>query len=171
MSTSKPTRRGRGALYQAVPTEPAPLVNRSQLEGRVRVGRAPLLLLLLLPLLPLLLLPLLLPVLLLPPSPPLPLPVAVALGAVVGAPACTEGARLWRIVAPQCNSSPHARMKRTTSTTGGAGGAGHEGGDVSTSVTFPGPSTSSSSISPPISSISPPISPPELPISSSSSSQ
>jgi len=160
MSTSKPARRGRGALYQAVPTEPAPLVNRSQLEGRVRVGRAPLLLLLLL----LLLLPL-------PPSPPLPLPVAAALGAVVGAPACTEGARLWRIVAPQCSSSPHARMKRTTSTTGGAGGAGHEGGDVSTSVTFPGPSTSSSSISPPISSISPPISPPELPISSSSSSQ
>ena len=164
MSTSKPTRRGRGALYQAVPTEPAPLVNRSQLEGRVRVGRAPLLLL------PLLLL-LLLPVLLLPPSPPLPLPLAVALGAVVGAPACTEGARLWSMVAPQCNSSPHARMKRTTSTTGGAGGAGHEGGDVSTSVTFHEPSTSSSSISPPISSISPPISPPELPISSSSSSQ
>jgi len=157
MSTSKPALRGRGALYQAVPTEPAPLVNRSQLEGRVRVGRAPLLLL------PLLLL-LLLPVLLLPPSPPLPLPVAAALGAVVGAPACTEGARLWRIVAPQCNSSPHARMKRTTSTTGGAGGAGHEGGDVSTSVTFHEPSTSSSSISPP-------ISPPELPISSSSSSQ
>jgi len=59
---SKPARRGRGALYQAVPTEPAPLVNRSQLEGRVRVGRAPLLLLPLLPLplLPLLLLPLLL---------------------------------------------------------------------------------------------------------------
>ena len=169
MSTSKPARRGRGALYQAVPTEPAPLVNRSQLEGRVRVGRVLLLLLLPLPML------LLLPSLPLLPSPPLPLPVAAALGAVVGAPACTEGARLWSIVAPQCNSSPHARMKRTTSTTGGAGGAGQEGGDVSTSVTFPGPSTSSSSISPPISStsppISPPISPPELPISSSSSSQ
>ena len=134
---SKPARRGRGALYQAVPTEPTPLVNRSQLEGRV--GRAP------------------------PPPPPPPL-VAAALGAVVGTPAWGEDMRLCRSVAPQCNSSPQARMKRTASITGGAGGAGHEGSGVSTSVTFPGPSTSSSSKSPP-------ISPSELPSSASSSSQ